>query len=149
MSSHPDNVCAGCHIFRYHNHISHISCNSSWIVSTSEKNSNASEIYISSTSAIFFHFHFISIISDLYLVHLHKSHGTYVSGKNWSSTFLYQYQLHAGQQPFHELKLKAEAKNQRYFACVVFAYKFLILSKVPTKVTGQLLGVFHILLWST
>jgi hypothetical protein len=59
---------------------------------------------------------------------------------------LYPYPLHAGQAPFHELKLNAEAKNPKYFAWVVFAYKFLILSKVQTNVEGQLLGVFPILL---
>jgi len=100
---------------------------------------------MSNTSEILFALRLMSMISGLYLFHLHKSHATYVSGKNCNSIFLYPYPLHSGHAPFAELNEKCPDENHKYFASFAHAYNFLISSKTQINVDGQLLGVFQIL----
>ena len=103
---------------------------------------------MSNTSLMVFPLYLTSNVSRLYLLPLHTSHGTVISGKKYISISLTPAPSHASQRPPLTLKENLPALKPRTLASIVEAKSSLIAVKTPVYVAGLLLGVLPIGAWS-
>ena len=108
----------------------------SWLPFTSEKNSMAWLIVISSTSLMFLPLYSISSTSCLYLFPWHDSHSRTISAINCISTVMVPSPLHSSQRPPSELKEKYEGENPICLAPCCSANSFRISSNAFKYVAG-------------
>ena len=95
------------------------------------KKSTASEIGISSTSAIFFPRKVMSSVSRLYRAPLQTSQGTYTSGRKCISILMFPSPEQASHRPPLTLKLNRPGKYPRTFDSGAAANSFRMLSNTP------------------
>jgi len=147
-ASPPESVVEGCPSFMYPSPTSASVWIFCLILGTFAKNSNASSTVISSTSDMLFPLYFTSNVSWLYLLPLHTSHGTYISGRKCISILRTPSPWQASHLPPGTLKLNLPFWYPLIFASFVVANKSRIISNTPVYVAGFERGVLPIGDWS-
>src|SRR4030065_102709 len=107
-----------------------------------EKNWRASDIVISSTSAMFFPLYLISRVSLLYLFPLHISQGIYTGGRKCISTLISPSPRQDSHLPPDRLKLNLEGVYPLILESDTCENNSRINENAPVEVAGLDRGVF-------